>query len=225
MWAFSSDKLTVYSIQPGRGYEQAAAILGPNFDGFLVRDGWAVYRRFTQAVHQTCVAHLLRRCREMLEVARPEAAEFPRTVKEIPQDSWQLRDRRDLKQIEEPELAMACDQLEERLNSALNRNYRSAANRRLSNHLLRKRDAIFTFLYCPGLDATNYRAEQAIRPMVVTRKVWGGNRTGKGAHTRSILVSILQTCRQQLRPATEFLERLLHLPKPKALELVPANTR
>ena len=48
MWAFSNDKLTVYSIQPGRGYEQASAILGPDFDGFLVRDGWAVYRRFTQ---------------------------------------------------------------------------------------------------------------------------------------------------------------------------------
>ena len=225
MWAFSSDQVTVYSIQPGRGYDQAMAILGADFDGFLVRDGWAVYRRFTHAVHQTCVAHLLRRCREMLEVARPGAAEFPRTVKEILQDSLQLRDRRDLKQIDEPELVMACDQLEERLNSALNRNYRSAANRRLSNHLLRERDAIFTFLYCPGLDATNYRAEQAIRPMVVTRKVWGGNRTDKGAHTQSILVSILQTCRQQLRPATDFLERLLHLPKPKALELVPANTR
>ena len=69
MWAFSSDKCTVYSIQPGRGYEQASAILGTDFDGFLVRDGWAVYRRFTQAGHQTCVAHLLRRCREMMEVA------------------------------------------------------------------------------------------------------------------------------------------------------------
>jgi transposase len=225
MWAFSSDQVTVYSIQPGRGYDQAMAILGADFDGFLVRDGWAVYRRFTQAAHQTCVAHLLRRCREMMAVARPGAAEFPRTVKEILQDSLQLRDRRDLQQIDEPALAMACDQLEERLDSALNRNYRSAANRRLSNHLLRERDAIFTFLYCPGLDATNYRAEQAIRPMVVTRKVWGGNRTDRGAHTQSILVSILQTCRQQLRPATDFLERLLHLPKPEALELIPDNTR
>src|SRR3990167_8797238 len=26
----------------------------------------------------------------------------------------------------------------------------------------------------PGLEATNWRAEQAIGPMVVTRKVWGG---------------------------------------------------
>lgn len=42
MWAFSSAQVTVYSIQPGRGLEQAAAVLGAGFEGFLVRDGWIV---------------------------------------------------------------------------------------------------------------------------------------------------------------------------------------
>ena len=225
MWAFSSDKLTVYSIQPGRGYEQASAILGDDFDGFLVRDGWAVYRRFTQAGHQTCVAHLLRRCREMMEVARPGEAKLARTVKEILQASLKLRDRRDRNQVGEQGLAIARGKLEARLDRTLSRNYRSPANRRLANHLQRERDAMFTFLYCPGLDATNYRAEQAIRPLVVTRKVWGGNRTERGAHSQSVLVSILQTCRQQLRPATAFLQQLVHLPKPQALELTPTTPR
>ena len=215
----------MYSIQPGRGYEQASAILGDDFDGFLVRDGWAVYRRFTQAGHQTCVAHLLRRCREMMEVARPGEAKLARTVKEILQASLKLRDRRDRNQVGEQGLAIARGKLEARLDRTLSRNYRSPANRRLANHLQRERDAMFTFLYCPGLDATNYRAEQAIRPLVVTRKVWGGNRTERGAHSQSVLVSILQTCRQQLRPATAFLQQLLLLSKPKALELIPTTPR
>jgi hypothetical protein len=59
------------------------------------------------------------------------------------------------------------------------------------NHLLRERNALFTFLNCPGLESTNWRAEQAIRPMVVARKVWGGNRTARGAQTQSILVNSL----------------------------------
>ena len=122
-------------------------------------------------------------------------------------------------------MAIARGQLEARLDRTLNRNYRSPTNQRLANHLRRERDAMFTFLYCPGLDATNYRAEQAIRPMVVTRKVWGGNRTEQGANTQSVLVSILQTCRQQFRPATAFLQQLLYLSKPKALELIPPSTR
>ena len=42
------------------------------------------------------------------------------------------------------------------------------------------RDDLFTFLRQPGLDATNWRAELAIRFGVILRKVWGGNRTWAG---------------------------------------------
>jgi transposase len=219
MWAFSTSQVTVYSIQSGRGFEQAATVLGADFAGFLVRDGWSVYRQFVQALHQTCLAHLLRRCREMILVAGKGQAEFPRTVETILQDALQLRDRRDQGRISERGVAVARGKLEARLDRRLERCYRSMRNRRLANHLLRERDALFTFLICRGLEATNWRAEQAIRPMVVARKVWGGNRTSRGAHTQGILVSILQSCRQQLRSACPILQRLICSPQPKALDL------
>ena len=68
MWAFSSDRLTVYSIQPGRGYEQAAAILGPDFNGILVRDGYAVYRQ--QLRPATAVLQ------QLLHLPKPKALEL-----------------------------------------------------------------------------------------------------------------------------------------------------
>ena len=64
-----------------------------------------------------------------------------------------------------------------------------------------ERPWLFTFLYCPGLDATNNAAERAIRGMVIARKVWGGNRTWEGARTQQILVSVLRTCWQQGKDA------------------------
>jgi transposase len=219
MWAFSTSQATVYSIEPGRGFEQAALVLGADFAGFLVRDGWGIYRQFIYAVHQTCLSHLLRRCREMILVAGSGEAEFPRTIESILQQSLQLRDRRAQGRISEQGLAVSRGKLETRLDRTLQRHYRSPRNRRLANHLLRERDALFTFLSCPGLEATNWRAEQAIRPMVVTRKVWGGNRTARGAHTQAILVSILQTCRQQLRSASSILQDLICSPQPRALDL------
>jgi transposase len=219
MWAFSTSQVTVYSIQPGRGFEQAAAVLGADFAGFLVRDGWSIYRQFIQALHQTCLAHLLRRCREMTLVAGKCQAKFPHTVQAILQQALQLRDRREQGQISDQGVAVARGRLEARLDRSLQRCYRAPRNQRLAKHLLRERDAVFTFLICPGLEATNWRAEQAIRPMVVTRKVWGGNRTSRGAHTQSILVSILQTCRQQLRSASSTLQKLICSPQPKALDL------
>ncbi len=225
MWVFSSPHFTVYSIQPGRGFPQAAAILGADFAGFLVRDGWSVYRRFLQALHQTCLAHLLRRCREMILTAGDDRAQLPRQVQTILQSAVRLRDRRDQKQISEHGMAVARGQLEARLDDVLQRRWRDPANRRLAKHLFRERDAVFTFLYCAGLEATNWRAEQAIRPMVVTRKVWGGNRTPVGAQTQSILLSILQTCRQQNRPALPLLQKLLCSPRPQILSLATSRKR
>ncbi len=41
LWAFVRPDTTVYRIQPGRGFAEAAAVLGADFAGVLVRDGWA----------------------------------------------------------------------------------------------------------------------------------------------------------------------------------------
>ena len=156
-------------------------MLGADFAGFLVRDGWGIYRQFIYAVHQTCLSHLLRRCRELILVAGRGEAEFPRTIESILQQSLQLRDRHAQGQISQHGVAVSRGKLETRLDRTLQRHYRSPRNRRLANHLLRERDALFTFLSCPGLEATNWRAEQAIRPKGGSRKIMGGNRTSRGA--------------------------------------------
>ena len=56
---------------------------------------------------------------------------------------------------------------------------------------------MFAFLWNPSVDATNWRAEQAIRPAVVTRKVCGGNRTRHGADTQQVLASVVRTAHQR----------------------------
>ena len=56
LWAFATPDTTVYAIRAGRGFPEAASILGADFGGVLVRDGWAPYRKFTRAAHQTCLA-------------------------------------------------------------------------------------------------------------------------------------------------------------------------
>ena len=77
--------------------------------------------------------------------------------------------------------------------------------RRFAAHLITEAPALLTFLGDPTIDATNWRAEHAIRPAVVTRKVCGGNRTVRGAETQQILASVLRTLDQRgLDPADVF---------------------
>src|SRR5262245_37200486 len=96
----------------------------------------------------------------------------------------------------------------------------NAANERLARHLWNHRDDLFTFLRQPGLDATNWRAELAIRFGVILRKVWGGSRTWAGARAQSVLMSVWRTCWQQGRSALDFLSHLLR-GIPMALALPP----
>src|SRR5262249_17596827 len=86
---------------------------------------------------------------------------------------------------------------------------RLAANERLAQHLWVHRDDLFTFLRQPGLDATNWRAELAIRFGVILRKVWGGSRTWVGARAQSVLMSVWRTCWQPGRSALAVPSHLL----------------
>ena len=216
-----STQVTVYAILPGRGYEQSVAILGAEYDGFLVHDGWAPYYRFALAFHQSCLAHLLKRCREMAQNASPAAQAFPRAVEHLLETSLQLRDRLERGEISEHGARSATGKLEAQLDRMLGTRRRNAANRRLAGHLEHERLGLFTFLHCPGMDATNNAAERAIRGMVIARKVWGGNRTWEGARTQQILVSVLRTCWQQGKEAFTRGVRLLRAPRAVILDIVP----
>jgi transposase len=102
-----SAQVTVYAILPGRGYEQSAAILGAEYDGFLIHDGWAPYYRFPFAFHQSCLAHLLKRCREIAHIASPAALAFPRAVEDLLETSLELRDRYQRGEVSERGLSIA----------------------------------------------------------------------------------------------------------------------
>ncbi len=95
LWIMTTEQVTVYGIREGRGYEEAASLLGADYRGVLVRDGWAVYPKFVEAEHQTCLAHLLRRCREMSEVTWGRGREVPGPIPPADQPSLSDRHPRD----------------------------------------------------------------------------------------------------------------------------------
>ena len=216
-----SAQVTVYAILPGRGYEQSVKILGAKYDGFLIHDGWAPYYRFQFAFHQSCLAHLLKRCREMAQIASPTAWAFPRAVEQLLHTSLELRERYAAGEISEHGRRTVTGRLEAKLDRILETRRRNAANRRLARHLEHERLWLFTFLHCFGLDATNNTAERAIRGMVIARKVWGGSRTWAGARTHQILASVLRTCWQQGKDAFTRGVRLLRARRAVILDIVP----
>jgi transposase len=225
LWAFAGEDVTVYLIASGRGYEHAAEILGEDFSGVLERDGWAPYRRFTGAKHQTCAAHLLRRTSELIADSVAGQARVPHAARRILKDALSLRDQRDRDVIDADEFGLKVTDLNERTDKLLAMRPTHEPNRRLLGHLATEREHLFTFLTEPGVQATNWRAEQALRPAIVNRKSWGGNRTTNGARTQQITMSVIRTARQQNIDPVELLVSAQRAREPAASNLIRLPAR
>lgn len=202
------DQATWYQIDKSRGSDVAAKVLGKDYSGTLIHDGWSPYDQFTEAHHQQCVGHLLRRTARMLSRAVGGAVHFPRQIIALFHEALAIRDRFHDGRITADELAHAYLGLGIVLEELVSRQRQNKANRLLAKHLARHINEWFYFLLT-GLDATNYRAEQALRPAVVNRKVWGGNRNDSGKAAQQVLTSVLETCTRQQKPAVAFLHGVL----------------
>ena len=187
-----------------------AGVLGWDWSGVLVHDGLSSYDRFTQANHQQCLRHVLKRARQMLAVARGGAVDFPRQVIALLEQALTLGKLRKAGRISSDELADRILGLACHLEQLTSRKKRNAANERLRKHLHKHLWHWFWFLLEESdVDATNWRAEQAIRLGVINRKVWGGNRVDAGRVAQQILMSVIATCFQQQRCPIAFLRQLL----------------
>jgi transposase len=164
LWDFVTDRFTVYGIRPSRGVDVLAEVLGMDYAGRMTHDGRAPYDRFTQARHQPCITHLLRRAKAIIEQLQPKSLRFAGLVRGFILDALGLRDRRRDGSIGDPGYAIARGRLEKRLDRLPALRPRGKACRRFRNHLHKHRDQRLTFLYEEGLEAGNGPAEQAIRP-------------------------------------------------------------
>jgi transposase len=214
LWAFAAATITVYAICEGRSFDDATTVLPAQFAGTLCRDGWAPYRKFANAAHQSCVAHLLRRCHELRRSNPPSARAIPAALSDILHDALTTRALRDSGSLHDESLADAITELEARVAKLLAKRPTFPANRRLLKHLRKEQDALFTFLPDPAVDATNWRSEQAVRPAVVNRKICGGNRTWHAARTQQVLMTLFRTAYQQGVDSITLLTELLRSPGP-----------
>jgi len=211
---------TAYVIDPTRGGAVAARILGLDYDGTMIHDGWSPYDHFVKARHQQCLRHLLKRCGELLETATRGAVCFPRRVRDLLHYALDLRDRHDGGQVSDHGLYVARGRLQTIFDDLIFPPKTNQANECFAQHLWNHRDDLFTFLAYPGLDASNWRAELAIRFGVILRKTWGGNRTWTGARAQAVLMSVWRSCWQHGLNAMTFLSHFL-CGQPTALPLPP----
>lgn len=190
LWVAATPQELIYRFAPSRGHEEAMALLGPRPKGTMVRDRYVAYdtvARKTNLAQQLCWFHLLGDSKELAEFLGEEGRQIHEVLKTVYQAAKRVAGQGTEREVE---------QLWEALEGGLrNRHGASSRGERFVEDLLAQRAWLFEFVVNPEVEGTNNRAERALRPMVVARKIFGGNRSRRGAKVFEVLASVVQTLR------------------------------
>ena len=94
-------------------------------------------------------------------------------------------------------------------------------------HLLKDQVALWTHTYSKEIEPSNNKAERALRPLVVWRKVCYGTQSLRGSEFLQRIFTVIASCQQQQRRILDFLTQAIqaHLKLGSAPSLVPALNR
>ena len=218
LWVFSNQDTTVYVIRRGRGHEVPEEVLGPNFDGWMVVDGFQAYTVLDYNKSQ-CNGHLLRRVKKLETTVVAEEVGYMKELSRLLQDAIALAERR--KELTEDLYQRRVRAIEQRLVGwVLDRPSAYGDElRKLHKHVVKHIEEWLVFLSNPNVPATNNHAERMIRPAVITRKVGGCNKTLLGSVVHGILASIMTTCKQRGAQFLELAKQLWQKGEPQAIPI------
>ena len=187
LWSMVTDTVVLYRIHAKRS-QAAFESLIKDWRGILVSDGYGVYQAWGNA-RQSCLAHLVRRARELSQRPQADLAACGKVALKELQRLSQMADAPPSGGQWQAWYARLC-RLVKRYES------RSDDAGRLVRHLRREAGSLWVFLNAPGVEPTNNRAERALRFGVLWRKGSLGTASAKGNAWVQRSLSLRQTCRQ-----------------------------
>ncbi len=187
LWAFrSAENDVLIIVVDSRGRDVVKLVMGEDFHGPAIVDGWKVYSYLTTI--QRCWAHLIRevdafsssdRGKGLSEEIRSVFRELKESLK-----SGSMDERKSMK-----------EKFDTRMEEIVERYEPHGELHKPVEYIRNGLGSWFTCLLYPGMEPTNNLAEQAIREHVVIRKIIGTFRSESGSQNYQYIASLLSTWR------------------------------
>lgn len=192
VWAFCNSLLSLFKINKQRGGDIVEKILGKNFKGKLIVDGWPTYAVFSKKygiLLQRCWAHLIREGKYECE------KDFPHFYKWLNDIYIMAKKGKDYKQKKRREdMHYKCKEGLKRLIASMNAHTKL---RTFANKIENGGGDWFTALLHPEMPLDNNLGERSIRSWVIMRKIMGCIRSDLGKKNYEIMMSLVSTWEKQ----------------------------
>jgi transposase len=208
-WCLRAPLFTLFKIDPSRGSDVLLELLGTEFDGVLGCDYFSAYRKYMRLNEhvqvQFCLAHLIRDVRFLAEHPEPKNRAYGRRVLAALRELFAIVHRRQEYRSARAFRGELEDQGYEVWTQATHRVPRTREAQNLANRFHQHGNDYLRFITTPDIEPTNNLAEQAIRFVVLDRKVTQGTRSEAGRTWCERIWTVLATCAQQGQSAFNFL--------------------
>ena len=225
-WCFRAPLFTLFRIDPSRGSEVLVDALGLEFDGVLGCDYFSAYRKYMRlnehVLVQFCLAHLIRDVKFLVEHPHTKNQAYGRRVLAEIRKLFAIIHRRDEYKTEKEFRYELENQGYGVWLQAITRVPALKEAQNLAKRFHKHGDEYIRFITTPGIEPTNNLAEQAIRFVVIDRRVTQGTRSAAGRSWCERIWTAIATCTQHGVSVFDFLSESIEayfgaLPGPSLL--------
>jgi len=205
VWVAVQPLLAVFAIYPSRARYVILDFIGDKCTAAVTTDRYAGYAFIDPERRQICWAHLLR---DLNRIGQRQglAGQIGRKLLGLGLVMFRRRDKDQL-------TGEKLDGLKRRIRAALEHGAQQHECSRTANtcaNILKLWPALWTFTTNPSLAPTNNAAEQALRSIVLKRKISGPTRSLRGDLFLSRGFSVHESCLRQGRDLWDFMHSAVH---------------
>ena len=209
-WCFRAPLFTLFKIDPSRKSDVLVEALGLEFEGVLGCDYFSAYRKYMRlnenVLVQFCLAHLIRDVKFLTEHPNAKNRAYGRRVLSRLRELFGTIHRREHFACEETFRKTLSDRADALWTEATKGVPDTREAKALANRFDKHGIEYLRFVTTPGIEPTNNLAEQAIRFVVIDRKITQGSRCEEGRRWLERIWTAIATCAQHGKSVFHFLE-------------------
>jgi transposase len=206
LWTAVTAYVTVFVVRLSRSAKVAQELLGEQFWGWLVTDRWSAYAWYPIWRRQLCWAHLLRDIEAMI-VRGGRSQEIGEALQVQARQMFHWWHRVCDGTLAHASFRTYMQPIRWEVERLLEVGQTCGAPKTegTCREVLKRRQALWTFVRHEGVEPTNNAAERAIRPGVLWRKGSFGTQSADGSRFVEAMMTVAATLKQQHRNVLDYL--------------------
>ncbi len=214
-WCFKASMYTLFRIDKSRGSQVLLDVLGEEFNGLIGCDYFSAYRKYMRLNEhvqvQFCLAHLIRDVTYLMTVPDAETRIYGECVRDDLRRLFEVFHRGQEQEWAPSTLQRTLDVARERIIATATTQVPSTSEaQNMAKRFATHGDSYFQCItHQDWIEPTNNLAEQAIRFVVIDRRITQGTRSQAGRDWCERIWTVMATCTQRGMDVFDFLYRSL----------------